>query len=87
LAVAASCWVVPTSNAELDGVTVNETSVGAVIVTVTADPADLVINVALTVALPAVTAVTSPAGLTLATAVFELLQLADELTFDVDPSL
>jgi hypothetical protein len=84
--VAVSCCVPPTATEAVGGVTASDTTVGAVPITVIIELATLPEMVAVIVADPVDTAVTSP-FFTVATAVFELDQVAMAFMLTVVPSL
>ena len=69
------------------GVTVIDVSVAATAVTVRLAVPLTPLSVAVTVAVPAATPVARPAALTVATALLELVHVAVDVTFPVDPSL
>jgi hypothetical protein len=87
VAVAANCCVAPTVIAGALGVTAIAVSVFAGAMTVTAAVPLTPPTAAVTLLDPAATAVASPVELMVATAVVELLQLAADVMFAVDPSL
>ena len=80
-----NCWVFPVAMLGAAGVTAIEVSVFAV--TVSAAVPLTPPTVAVTVLMPGVREVAMPAELTVATAVFELIQIAVLVTTAVEPSL
>ena len=84
LAVALNCWVAPIATLGLAGDTVMELKEGA---TVSVALPLIPLTVAVTLVEPAATACASPLVLTVATDWVVAAQVADEVTFAVEPSL
>jgi hypothetical protein len=87
VAVAVNCCVAPAAMLGAAGVTAMEESDFTAAITVNVAVPLMPLTVAVTVLEPAATAVASPAALTVAIVVVELVHAAVEVTFAVDPSL
>lgn len=87
VAVTLNCWVAPAVAVADGGVTAMAVTVAAAAVTVSVFVPLTPLIAAVTVALPALAPVATPAEVTEATAVLELLHVTDEVMLAVLPSL